>query len=350
MSFVKRSDAAPVFHSKPLDSVKNWNDHFFWVDSTVFPLSVSLKCKILSKDPLPKLSQYDTEACDFLRTHTKPFLCWVGISRYYTLDENCYPTFSDGDEEMDLFAFIRHSDPTKVRIGEREPAKREVKLLTLTEGRTVPLNPPVLAASGDRGNSIDKLFDEGNDDVPEETVAKDVLEVAAEKTKKKRKRKVAGDASGSIFPPKRLREDYHAAASNTGGKSLAAIRDLVSDGSSVPSGVTEPSTVISVPPTPNDRPTNSVSRLNLRSCPPSLRYVVSLDDFHHSSSCSEVKSFAKSPAADAPVTTVAVTTTVTGNASAVSPPRLGLCQKILKFLGILPLLAGLMRMLLVLQS
>ncbi|GJT18803.1 hypothetical protein Tco_0877509 [Tanacetum coccineum] len=62
MSFVKRSGAAPVCHSKPLDSVNNWNDHFFWVDFTAVPLYVSLKSKILSKDPPPKLSQYDTEA------------------------------------------------------------------------------------------------------------------------------------------------------------------------------------------------------------------------------------------------------------------------------------------------
>ncbi|GKA06083.1 hypothetical protein Tco_0685203, partial [Tanacetum coccineum] len=132
MSFIKHSDAAPVCHSKPLDSVKNWNNHFFWVDSTAFPLSVSLKSKILSKDPPPKLSRYDIETCDFLRTHIAPFrkfsklfLCWVGISCYYTLDENCYPTFWDGEEEMDLFAFIRHSDPTKVRIRERNLAERE---------------------------------------------------------------------------------------------------------------------------------------------------------------------------------------------------------------------------------
>ncbi|GKE66494.1 hypothetical protein Tco_1520655, partial [Tanacetum coccineum] len=62
---------------------------------------------------------------------------------------------------MDLFAFIRHSDPTKVRIREREPAEREVKLMTLTDGRTVSLNPLASAASGDSGDSIDKLFDEG---------------------------------------------------------------------------------------------------------------------------------------------------------------------------------------------
>nr|GEW28288.1 hypothetical protein [Tanacetum cinerariifolium] len=270
--FVKRSDAAPVCHNKPSDAVKNWNDHFFWVDSTAFPLSVSLKSKILSKDPPPKLSQYDTEACDFL--------------------------------QMDLFALICHSDPTKVGIGEREPAERVVKLLTLTEGRTVSLNPPV-----------------------RETVAKDVSEVATEKTKKKQKRKVVGDASGSTFPPKRLKEDHHAAASNTGGKSLAAICDLVPDGSSVPSGVTEPLTVVSVPPTPDDGPTDSVYRLNLCTYPPSLRYIESSDDSHRLGSCFEVKSFARSPAADVSVTTVSVSTIVTANASGVSPPKVRVVSK-----------------------
>ncbi|GJZ69105.1 hypothetical protein Tco_0632655 [Tanacetum coccineum] len=141
----------------------------------------------------------------------------------------------------------------------------------------------------------------------------------AEKTKKKRKRKVVGDASGSTFPPKRLREDHHATASHTGGKSLAAIRNLVPDGSSVSSGVTKPPTVVSVPPTPDDGPTDYVCGLNLRTCPPSLRYVVSSDDSHHSGSCSEVKSFVRSPAADALVTTVFVTTTITADASAVLP-------------------------------
>ncbi|GJX43219.1 hypothetical protein Tco_0259895 [Tanacetum coccineum] len=320
MSFVKRSDAAPVCHSKPLDSVKNWNDHFLWVDSTAFPLSVSLKSKILSKDPPPKLSQYDTEACDFLRTYTapfqkflEPFLCWIGISRYYTLDENCYPTFWDGGEEMDLFAFIRHSNPTKVLI-------KEVKLLTLTEGRVVSLAPLTSAASGDSSDSIDKLFDDGNDAEPEhptigdddvlaETVAKDVSEVAIEKTKKsKRKRKTTGDASVSTFPPKKLREDYHAVTSNTGGKSLVTIRSLISEGSSVPSEIAEPR---------DDVLADSVSELNLRTRPPSKRYVISSDDWYHSDSRSEVNFFAKSSVADTPVMTIFVTTTVAADASVV---------------------------------
>nr|GEU48021.1 hypothetical protein [Tanacetum cinerariifolium] len=189
---------------------------------------------------------------------------------------------------MDLFAFIRHFDHTKVRIRKREPAEREVKLLTLIEGRTIPLNPSILATSGDSGDSIDKLFDEGNDDVLEETVAKDVSKVNAEKTKKKQKRKVVGDASGSTFPPKKLREDHHAAASNTRGKSLAAIRDLVSDGFSISSGVTDPLIVVF-------RATSFV--------------------------------------ADVPVMTVSVTTTVTVNVFAVPPLKVRVVSKNLEIFG-----------------
>nr|GEV86369.1 transposase (putative), gypsy type [Tanacetum cinerariifolium] len=123
--------------------------------------------------------------------------------------------------KMDLFSFIRHSDPTKMLVGERELADREVKLLTLTEGRVVPSVPPASAASGGSGDSIDKLFDEGDDagqdhsiervdDAPEKAIAKDVSEEVVEKTKKlKRKRKAAGDASGFTLPPKKLREEYH---------------------------------------------------------------------------------------------------------------------------------------------
>ncbi|GJR55332.1 hypothetical protein Tco_1405853 [Tanacetum coccineum] len=146
--------------------------------------------------------------------------------------------------EMDLFAFVRYSDPTKVVVGERNVVDGEAKLLVSTEGRTVPLVPPALAASENCGDSIDKLFDEGNDaeqgcstekgdDVLEETIAKDVPEIAVEKTKNKRKSKAVGDASGSTHPPKRLREDFYAATSDIGGKSLASIRGLILEDSSV---------------------------------------------------------------------------------------------------------------------
>ncbi|GJW21080.1 hypothetical protein Tco_0031702 [Tanacetum coccineum] len=342
MSFSKRSDTAPVCHSKPLDSVKNWNDHFFWVDSKAFPLSVSVKSKILSKDPPPKLSRYVTEACEFLRTHTapfwkflEPFLCWVGISRYYTLDENSYPTFWDGDEggyiffvlrlkfcfvvivsntflivtfaEMDLFAFIRHSDPTKVRVGERNLADRELKLLKMTEGRTVALDPPGTAASGGSSDIIDRLFDEGDnagqehsakkdDDVQEEVIAKDASEVVAEKPQKKQKRKVTRDASGSALPPKKLRDDHQSLPPSTGGKSLSALCGMVPEGSVIPSDAMRPVATASVTPIPDVEPVDSVSGLNLRTHHPHIRYVVSSDSSHHSGSYYEAASLIRSVA------------------------------------------------------
>ncbi|GKB46430.1 hypothetical protein Tco_0897183 [Tanacetum coccineum] len=54
------------------------------------------------------------------------------------------------------------------------------------------------------------------------------------------------------------------------GKSLATIRSLIPDGSSVSSGVIKPPVVVSVTPMPVDGPTDSVSGLNLWTCPPSL--------------------------------------------------------------------------------
>ncbi|GJY25316.1 hypothetical protein Tco_0400042 [Tanacetum coccineum] len=165
-----------------------------------------------------------------------------------------------------------------------------VKLLTLTEGRIVPLDPPASAASGGSSDSIDKLFDEGDDagqkhsikrddDVLKEAIAKDVSEVAVEKTKKKRKRKAVGDASGSTLPLKKLREDYRAATSNVGGKSLATIHGLIPEGSSVPSGVTEPLVVASVTPTPDggyDGPTYFMFGLNLQTRPPGTGVSVAI--------------------------------------------------------------------------
>nr|GEU49857.1 hypothetical protein [Tanacetum cinerariifolium] len=105
---------------------------------------------------------------------------------------------------------LRNIDQTTEKTKrERELAKREVELLKMTEGRIVPLTPPATTAPKNSGDSIDKLFDD---------------EVVAEKAKKKRKRNVVGDASGFAYPPKKLRDDYQSLLPNTGGKSLAALR------------------------------------------------------------------------------------------------------------------------------
>nr|GEZ90961.1 hypothetical protein [Tanacetum cinerariifolium] len=219
---------------------------------------------------------------------------------------------------MDLFAFIRHSDPTKVRVGEIENTKREVKLLMLTEGRIVSLDPPASATSGGSNDSIDKLFDEGDDAGQEHSIERDDV------FRKK------------LLPRMFWREDYRAAISNVGGKSLATIRGLIPEGSSVPSRVTEPSLVAFVTPTPDggyDGPTNSVFGLNLRTRPPGATYVVSSGNSHHLNSRSEVNPFSRSPVADAPVMTIAITTTVAVDASAVPPPKVRIELKNLEIFG-----------------
>nr|GFC83952.1 hypothetical protein CTI12_AA015590 [Tanacetum cinerariifolium] len=61
---------------------------------------------------------------------------------------------------MDLFAFIHHTEPTKVKVGEREIREGEVPLLELTKDRVVSL-----AGVDDRGNVA--AVGNGNVDVNE---------------------------------------------------------------------------------------------------------------------------------------------------------------------------------------
>ncbi|GJX85050.1 hypothetical protein Tco_0335824 [Tanacetum coccineum] len=92
------------------------------------------------------------------------FLCLVGLSRHYTLDEETYPQFLDKDgEDMDIFAFIHTLDPAKVKVVERERIKDEPRLLETTVGLTVPLLPVAPDhAESELEASVDKLFDKGS--------------------------------------------------------------------------------------------------------------------------------------------------------------------------------------------
>nr|GEU60162.1 hypothetical protein [Tanacetum cinerariifolium] len=178
---------------------------------------------------------------------------------------------------IDAFVcFFCHSDLTKVRIGERNLADREVKLLKMTKGRTILLNPPITAPSGDSGDSIDKMFDEGNDANQEHLVGKDddVLEEV-----------VALDAS-------KLRDDHQSLPPLAGGKSLFALRGMVSEGSAIPSDATKPLATAFVTPMSDVGPVDFVSELNLRTRPPHVRSD-----------------------ADVPVVMVSVTTTIDVNVS-----------------------------------
>ncbi|GJW26798.1 hypothetical protein Tco_0040609, partial [Tanacetum coccineum] len=256
VSFSKRQGNDVVCYTKPLDSLKSWNDRFFWVDAfacpTSFPWNTS---KSASKDPFPKPSQYDVEHYATLvaypapfHKYLEPFFCLIRISRNYTFDEDTYPQFlCDNDEEMDLLSFMRTADPTKVRVGERQHAEGEPKLLDTTVGRVVPLLPIAPArVSSELEASVEKLFDEGGSGSPTERggsvsgghgvdisqvsatadiVAKDAAPV---QPKRQRKRKTTiSDAGEPSHPPKKLREDHGTSnRPSVTGKSKSALQRL----------------------------------------------------------------------------------------------------------------------------
>ncbi|GKF25794.1 hypothetical protein Tco_0081688, partial [Tanacetum coccineum] len=82
-----------------LDSLKNWNDHFLWVDDFACPASFLWHTtKHVTRDPAPV--EVDFKAQDYatlvahpssFRKFPEAFLCLVGLSRHYTLDEETYP-------------------------------------------------------------------------------------------------------------------------------------------------------------------------------------------------------------------------------------------------------------------
>ncbi|GJZ05074.1 hypothetical protein Tco_0538349 [Tanacetum coccineum] len=140
-----------------------------------------------------------------------------------------------GRLEMDLLAFIRTADPTKVRIGERQRGEDEPKLLDTTVGRTVPLLPVAPArAQSELDASVDKLFDEEGSDNEEEPhdsadvvqsagtlIVSEAAEVVGEDViplrPRQKKRKTNIDAGEPSHPAKKLRDDYGA----PGGPSVA---------------------------------------------------------------------------------------------------------------------------------
>nr|GEY15777.1 hypothetical protein [Tanacetum cinerariifolium] len=142
----------PQCYTKPLDSLKNWNSRFFWVDERVFLTVVDWRTNA-PKDGMPAEGTYSVEAVRALDTHRTPIqkqpemlLCVVGISRRYYLGDEVYPMFlHDNDRDINLFNLIRAPNPTKVKVGSRPRAPHEVPLLTLTANRVIEMDDPVVA-------------------------------------------------------------------------------------------------------------------------------------------------------------------------------------------------------------
>ncbi|GKB00761.1 hypothetical protein Tco_0828754 [Tanacetum coccineum] len=311
--FTKRPNVRACY-SKNLDSVKNWNDHFLWVDEFVVPANARFSWFLgsnITKDKAPAPSEYNMEHVNTLIAQASPFLrfpeeflCWVGINRNYLLNKDTYPRFlyEDG-EEMDLNAFIRTADPRKVRVVERARSENERPIVTMAKHRTVTLLPTTVAhsfgelsASVERefardactGDGEDQGFDSvmGGDNVGPSVPVAEPIEAEIPRPKCPKKKRVVYDSEGlpvAPHPPKRLRADY----GDTGGSATGA--------SPLEEG--------------RDR-TDSATRPSLRTIGPSVRFIVLSDSSHHSGAKStdpEVDSLARS---DVHVMTEATTVTV----------------------------------------
>ncbi|GJR88617.1 hypothetical protein Tco_0212628 [Tanacetum coccineum] len=317
MSFSKRPGHDAVCYTKPLDSLKGWNDHFFWVDAFACPASFSWHTgKSVSKDPFPQSTEFNAEHYASLvaypapfHKYPEPFLCLVGMSRYYTLDENTYPEFLYENGEggcciMDLLSFVHTADPTKVRIGERQRGEDEPKLLDTIVGRVVSLLP-VAPARGESEleDSVDKLF---------ETI--------------REAKSVIVDSDEPSHLAKKLRKDHGISFGTfVAGKSMPAIQQLLAGavqnaaikGELVPSFPFVTSSVSTTPEREDEKHTDTLARDNLQTVTAPQRFVISSDSSHHSGTHiveTKADSLIRS---SAPAMTTATTITITAGAAVV---------------------------------
>ncbi|GJV85267.1 hypothetical protein Tco_1525165 [Tanacetum coccineum] len=299
------------------------NDHFFWVDSFACPASFPWHtAKNVTKDPAPVAADFNAQDYATLVAHPssfrkflEAFMCLVGLSRYYPLDEETYPRFlHKNGKEMDIFAFIHTPDPTKVKIVEREQNEDEPLLLATTIGRTVPL----LSVAPDRAKSeleasVDRLFDESGSG------------------NQAKQGDFAGVGEGANIQPvvkvvapvqPRCQGKRKSVVVDAGGKSCSAIKRLFAGAVlNAEVGVTAiptlPFVTASVSSTPEREAgdhTDSVAEPNLRTIGASQRFVISSESSHHSGSTiaeAEVDSLARS--------SVPIMMTVTTVASTVDP-------------------------------
>nr|GEU34433.1 transposase (putative), gypsy type [Tanacetum cinerariifolium] len=251
---------------------------------------VCVKCghKIIPYDPFSKSTEFNADDYAVLVSHpapfrkfSKPFLCLIGISRYYTLDEDTYPTFlRDDGTEMDLFAFIQVAIPTKVKVREWECAEREAMLLDSKVGRVVLLLSVAPArAESELEACVEKLFNEGGSADQVDSVVGGGQEAKV------------GIATGVRIVTKE-NGDYGASSEAViSGKSSSALRELLASSLlNVEVGVTAMPTlpmvtslVSATPEHESGAPADSITGLNVRTIGSSKRFVIFSDSSHHSS-------------------------------------------------------------------
>ncbi|GJT41373.1 hypothetical protein Tco_0941238 [Tanacetum coccineum] len=153
MGFKKRPDKNQVYF-EPFDSLKNWNNRFFWIDERIFLTPVDWRAGA-STDHMPPPGSYSTANVETLNQNRteiqqllEELLCLVGLSRRYYDGDDYYPIFlDDRGQAMDLINLVRHPKPMKVDTGLRPRNADEVPLLLATTNRVIPLAAPGAASS-----------------------------------------------------------------------------------------------------------------------------------------------------------------------------------------------------------
>ncbi|GJU13968.1 hypothetical protein Tco_1136364 [Tanacetum coccineum] len=252
-SFAKRSTTAPSCFTKPPDSIKSWTDHFFWVDSCAFPISVPLYTGgILEKDSAPLLTARQEETVRLLESHKAPFrrypecfLCQVGLSKYYPFDDNSYPAYEySNGSDMGLLDFIQTADPRKVRAVEVQKGADQVTLLESTKDCFMPLVIPAAGGSSSAAAAeVPIPTEEKQEDVAPEDAYLNLADldedaiavrqgeerVVSEQPKKVKRRKLVKQSDA--LPAKKLRMNHPSLDSGTGGKTLANLEQIMAEGS-----------------------------------------------------------------------------------------------------------------------
>nr|GEV12467.1 hypothetical protein [Tanacetum cinerariifolium] len=178
MSFSKQPGKnTPQCYIKPLDSLKNWDNRFFWVDERVFPTAMDWRTNA-PKDEMPAANTYYRADMAVLNTRRTPIqkqpetlLCLVGLN-------------------MGLFNLISALNPSKVKADLHPRVAHEAPLLTATVSRVIDMEDPnVETESFGTPSSIEKSpldFDnenpssavtegKGTKDQAHETVAPKIL-------------------------------------------------------------------------------------------------------------------------------------------------------------------------------
>ncbi|GJW59310.1 hypothetical protein Tco_0106041 [Tanacetum coccineum] len=187
LSFSKCGGAGiPCCYSKNLDSLKNWNNHFFWIDASICPIFVSwFEGLSVKRDPLPFDDAMDLPLVDQLNEGR-------ALIRKYP--------------EIDLLDFVKSLDPFKVKVGERTLIEGEILLSNETEDRVISPSNETLQ-------------------LVKHAITDELRSVAG-----KRKRKVAFNAN---LPPvvKKVRGSYFVASlkrnPTTTGKTSTALENLI---------------------------------------------------------------------------------------------------------------------------